>query len=151
MSDWEKELAKVDKQIASLSDGDLARPSSPTSARPGNADARTSAPAAAARARTPIGVVLRLTLSVLLGGAMLLWPYQARCGAGLAGYLGAVTVVVGGGIWSGVWSWRHRASRAHVLSLLLVLLGLVLGAMEVLPRIGYAKPDARHPATWVCP
>ena len=31
---------------------------------------------------------------------------------------------------------------AHVLSLLLILWGGVLGAIEVLPRIGYAKPDA---------
>ena len=28
--------------------------------------------------------------------------------------------------------------------------GVILGAMEVLPRVGYAKGDALHPATWVC-
>jgi len=36
------------------------------------------------------------------------------------------------------------------LSLLLILWGLVLGSMEVLPRVGYAKPDLAHPATWAC-
>jgi hypothetical protein len=69
----------------------------------------------------------------------------------LAGYLAAVVVVVASGVWSSVWTWRHRASRAHTLSLLIVLWGLVLGSLEVLPRIGYAKPDVRHPATWACP
>ena len=54
--------------------------------------------------------------------------------------------MVASGLWSSVWTWRHRASKAHTLSLLIVLWGLVLGSIEVLPRIGYAKPDARHPA-----
>jgi hypothetical protein len=37
-----------------------------------------------------------------------------------------------------------------VLSLLLVVWGLLLAAMEVLPRVGYAKPDAERPAGWSC-
>ena len=45
----------------------------------------------------------------------LFWPYGSRCGAGLAGYLGAVAVVIAGGVWSAVWTWRHRAGRAHTL------------------------------------
>jgi len=27
----------------------------------------------------------------------------------------------------------------------------VLGAIEVLPRVGYAKPTPVHPAYWMCP
>jgi hypothetical protein len=81
---------------------------------------------------------------------MVLWPYPARCGVGLAGYLAAVAVVTASGVWSSVWTWRHRASKAHTLSLLLILWGLILGSIEVLPRIGYAKPDLAHPAGWVC-
>ncbi|MDE3172537.1 MAG: hypothetical protein KGN74_05645, partial [Gemmatimonadota bacterium] len=96
------------------------------------------------------GVFARLSLSVVLGLAMIAWPYEARCGFGLAGYLAAVAVVAVSGGWSAVWTWRHRAARAHVLSLLILLWGLVLGSLEVLPRIGYAKPDLNHPATWVC-
>src|SRR5207247_4078207 len=96
------------------------------------------------------GVYTRLTLSVALGIAMVIWPWPSGCGLGLAGYLGAVLLVVASGVWSSVWTWRHRASRAHTVSLLLILWGLVLGSLEVLPRIGYAKPDARHPSTWVC-
>jgi putative flippase GtrA len=86
----------------------------------------------------------------LVGVAMVLWPYPARCGVGLAGYLAAVAVVIASGVWSSVWTWRHRASKAHTLSLLLILWGLILGSIEVLPRIGYAKPDLAHPAAWVC-
>jgi hypothetical protein len=65
-------------------------------------------------------------------------------------YLAAVAVVVVSGTWSAVWSWRHRAARLHTLSLLLILWGLVLGSIDVLPRIGYAKPDLAHPAVWMC-
>jgi hypothetical protein len=53
-------------------------------------------------------------------------------------------------VWSAVWTWRHRAARGHVLSLLIVLWGIILGAMEVLPRTGYALPSDSHPATWTC-
>ncbi|HVX38063.1 MAG TPA: hypothetical protein VHB25_00725 [Gemmatimonadaceae bacterium] len=153
--DWDKELAKVDKQLASLSDDQLMGP--PPAAAPTKGGKAPAAPAAKApaatgepRATTNFGVFARLTLSVLLGIGMVLWPYPARCGAGLAGYLAAVVVVVTSGVWSAVWTWRHRAAKAHTLSLLLVLWGLVLGSLEVLPRIGYAKPDARHPGTWSC-
>lgn len=155
--DWDKELAKVDKQLASLSDEQLlGPPPAPAPAKGGKAPAAAPAASKAApvvgepRATTNFGVFARLALSVLLGIGMVLWPYPARCGAGLAGYLAAVVVVVTSGVWSAVWTWRHRAPKAHVLSLLLVLWGLVLGSLEVLPRVGYAKADARHPGTWSC-
>jgi hypothetical protein len=160
--DWEKELAKIDKQLGSLSDDELLAPKAvvPAGKAGGKAAAGKpagKAPAAAAPASNAgrpatraWAVYARLTLSVALGAAMVLWPYEARCGLGLAAYLAAVGVVVGSGIWSSVWTWRHRASKAHSLSLLLILWGLVLGSIEVLPRIGYAKPDARHPAAWAC-
>jgi hypothetical protein len=102
------------------------------------------------RSTSTLGVMARLVLAVVLGGAMLFWPYSARCGAGLFGYLGAVGVVVAAGIWTSVWTWRHRSARAHVLSLLIIVWGGVLGAMEVLPRIGYAAPTPAHPAEWMC-
>ena len=153
--DWSKELAKIDKQLEGMSDEQLA-PQAPARAP----DGRGRAPEAGARGVAPpekparttgsFGVFARLTLSVVLGVAMMLWPYESRCGFGLAAYLGAVVVVAVSGGWSAVWTWRHRAARAHVLSLLILLWGLVLGTMEVLPRVGYAKPDLRHPAGWMC-
>ena len=153
---WDKELAKVDKQLASLSDEALLAPAAASGkgeAGRGKPPGKGSSPAATEPARAtgkPWGMYARLTLSVALGVGMVIWPYEARCGLGLAAYLAAVVVVVTSGVWSSIWTWRHRASRAHTLSLLIVLWGLILGSMEVLPRIGYAKPDARHPATWAC-
>ena len=154
---WDKELAKIDKQLGSVSDDELgaAKPQLPAKAGspPGKPEkAPSPAPATSGeRSTNSLAVYARLTISVALGVGMLVWPYPSRCGPGLAAYLAAVVVVVGSGIWSAVWTWRHRASRAHTLSLLLILWGLVLGSMEVLPRVGYAKPDLGHPANWSCP
>jgi hypothetical protein len=155
--DWDKELAKIDKQLGSLSDEQLvsSTPQLPAKAGSGapSKPAKAAAPAATAgeRPTKAWGVYARLTISVALGVGMLVWPYPSRCGPGLAAYLAAVAVVIGSGVWSAVWTWRHRASKAHTLSLLLILWGLVLGSIEVLPRVGYAKPDLGHPANWSCP
>ena len=155
--DWDKELAKVDKQLAALTDDALLGPTPmklpgrPASSLQKSPERAAPEPSTARKATTAWGVYARLTLSVALGVAMVLWPYPARCGAGLAGYLAAVVVVVASGVWSSVWTWRHRASHAHTLSLLIVLWGLILGSMEMLPRVGYAKPDLRHPTAWACP
>src|SRR5262245_14959230 len=116
--DWAKELAKVDKQLASLSDDELLGPAPTAPAKGGSAAAPPkggAAPAAVGTkpATTNFGVYARLTLSVALGVAMVVWPYNARCGVGLAGYLAATVTVVGSGVWSSVWTWRHRAARAH--------------------------------------
>lgn len=160
--DWSKELAKIDKQLEGISDEELApkpvpvpdeRGRSPEApGRPGGRGmpATPEGPAHGAGGMRAFGAFARLTLSVMLGVGILLWPYEARCGVGLAAYLAAVAVVAVSGGWSAVWTWRHRAARAHVLSLLILLWGLVLGSMEVLPRVGYAKVDLRHPAGWMC-
>jgi hypothetical protein len=167
--DWDKELAKVDRQLASLSDdallgptkvqlpGNAGKPSPSKAARPsaatnsGNSgNSGGSISSSEPRTTTSWGVYARLTLSVALGIGMVLWPYPARCGPGLAAYLAAVVVVVTSGVWSSIWTWRHRASHAHTLSLLIILWGLILGSVEVLPRVGYAKPDLRHPSGWAC-
>ena len=141
---WDQELKKIDRSLESVSDEALL-PS-------------RNAPTPEARARivqeqrgtSTLGVFLRLLLAVALGVGMLFWPYAARCGFGLAAYLGATAAVVGAGVWSAVWAWRHRAGRAHTLALLLVLWGLVLAGIEVLPRVGYAKATLAHPAIWSC-
>jgi len=150
-SDWDRELAKIDKHIASLPDDKLL-PEPPTQSPRATPTATLPASGAPAEPRktTTFGVFGRLLLAVALGVSMLFWPYPARCGFGLFGYLAAVVTVVAAGIWSAGWTWRHRSGPAHVLALLLVLWGLVLGGMEVLPRIGYATPNAGHPAQWTC-
>ena len=154
MTDWDKELAKIDKQLESISDDALLPPKpvpagTPAAARP-QAAAAAKVEAKAVQARTTTwGVMLRLLLGVLLGVGILFWPY-GKCGPWLAAYLGAAAAIGIAGVWSAVWSWRHRAGKPHVLSLLLVLWGLVLAGAEVLPRVGYAKPSAAYPATWAC-
>ena len=141
---WEKELAKIDKRLESASDEQLfpksaAKTTSQEQAIVGK-QSRTST----------LGVMVRLLLAVALGIGMIFWPYQSRCGLGLLGYLLAVVVVISAGTWSAVWSWRHRAGKAHVLSLLIMVWGAILGAQEILPRTGYAKPTLEHPAAWEC-
>ena len=130
---WDKEMAKIDKQLESVSDAQLFP------------DKKAASPAQKAQVATERATttswpaLARLGLSVALGVGVLFWPYANRCGIGLAGYLAVVSAVAGSGVWSAVWTWRHRTGRAHALSILLIVWGLVLGAVEVLPRIGYAK------------
>jgi len=143
--DWDQELKKIDRQLESLSDQEL------LSASEAKTPAAKAKAQAVQRETSTLGVFARLVLAVALGVGMLFWPYAARCGTGLFAYLGATAVVAGAGIWTAVWTWRHRSGKAHLLSLLLVAWGLVLGAIEVLPRVGYAKPTAAHPAVWMCP
>lgn len=157
--DWDAELRKIDEEMAKQA----SRPA-PARAAPSAAPAPSAGAAApgggfalpaglgapAGPATTNFGVYARLTLAVAIGVGIIFWPYANRCGLGLAGYLGAVGAVIISGAWSAVWTFRHRAGRAHFLALLLVLWGLILAAIDVLPRIGYAKPTTAHPAVWAC-
>jgi|SRR5689334_3138339 len=148
--DWSKEMAKIDRQLESISDEALFPAKKGAAAKGPKATAEKAENLEKQRTTSTLGVFLRLLLSVALAVGIYFWPYDARCGIGLFGYLAAVGVVTASGIWSAVWTWRHRSARGHMLSLLLVLWGTTLGAMEILPRIGYAKTDALHPATWTC-
>ena len=143
--DWDKELKKIDRQLESLSDEELIASSS------AKTPAERAKVQAVRRETSTLGVFARLVLAVALAVGVLFWPYAARCGAGLFAYLAVTGAVVGAGVWTSVWTWRHRSARAHLLSLLLVVWGVVLAAVEVLPRVGYAKSDAQHPAIWMCP
>ncbi len=161
--DWDAELRKIDAEMAKQASRPAPAPTpSRGAAAPGAASPASVAPSggsagggfaglpAGAPATTGFGVYARLTLAVAIGVGIIFWPYANRCGWGLAGYLGAVGAVIISGAWSAVWTFRHRAGRAHVLSLLLVLWGLILASLDVLPRIGYAKPTLEHPAAWAC-
>jgi hypothetical protein len=142
--DWDSELKKIDRMMEGASDEALlpAKNAKTPQARAEIVEKQ--------RTTSTLGVMARLVLATALGVGMLFWPYDAKCGVGLAGYLAATVAVVAGGVWSAIWTWRHRSSRGHILSLLLILWGGVLGAIEILPRIGYAKPDAARPG-WSCP
>ena len=144
MTNWDEQLKKIDKQLESISDEALL----PSKSAP-TPQARVEAVAKQASTST-LGVALRLLLAVALGVGMYFWPYEARCGVGLFGYLGATGVVALSGVWTAMWTWRHRSAKGHILSLLLVVWGLTLAAVEVLPRVGYAKPTPDHPTVWMC-
>jgi hypothetical protein len=141
---WDSELKKIDRMMEGASDEALLPAKSAATPQ-----ARAEA-VAKQKGTSTLGVMARLVLAVALGAGMLFWPYDARCGVGLAGYLAAVGVVMGAGVWTSIWTWRHRSSRGHVLSLLLILWGGILGAIEILPRSGYSKPDPARPG-WSCP
>ncbi len=137
---WDREMAKIDKQLESISDAQL------FPEKPGASPAQKQATGAARETAASWPAILRLVLSAALGLGVLFWPYANRCGVGLAGYLAVVAVVTGSGVWSALWTWRHRTGRAHALSILLVVWGLVLASAEILPRVGYAKQGM----TWSC-
>ena len=145
MTDWDAELKKIDKQLESISDNAMI----PAPAKAAAPAARASVATERATTRT-WPAFLRLALATALAVGIQFWPYQSRCGLGLTGYMVAIVAVTGGGLWSSVWTWRHRTARAHVLSLLLIIYGMVLGAMEILPRTGYAKADPLRPTTFSC-
>ncbi|HEX5178132.1 MAG TPA: hypothetical protein VFW04_02275 [Gemmatimonadaceae bacterium] len=153
-TDWDKELRKIDQQLESLSDDALLPQQQAKGggkpAKPGKAAPAPNALAAPARTTSTLGVMARLLLAIALGVGIMFWPYSTKCGMGLFGYLAASVVVIVAGGWSAIWTWRHRSASGHVLSLLLILWGALLAAQQVLPRIGYAKPDLAHPAIWMC-
>jgi hypothetical protein len=93
---------------------------------------------------------VRLTLVVALAGSIHLWPYARDCGVGLGFYLAAETAITVGGVWVTVYTWIHRLGRTHVLACMMTLWGLGLLAVEVLPRVGYARVNAAHPPVWSC-
>jgi len=144
MIDWTAELRKIERQFDGL-------PPEPTAEdrRMQRAIQRRELEESEARAAS-FGVYLRLALVVALGVAILFWPYGAVCGMSLFAYLASVTTVVLGGLWTSLSTWQHRMVRRHVVALAMILWGLALGASQVLPRVGYAIPNALHPASWGC-
>jgi hypothetical protein len=164
MSDrnWEAEMAKIDKQLASVSDEALLAESkavastktagrtvaAPTVAAP----ARSAAAAApAARAAGAWRGWVKVAIAVGAAAGLMFWPWPASCGGPLIGFTAATGAVAMLGAWSAVATWRHRLGLAHVASLLVVVWGLALGAREVLPRVGYAMPTPARSDGWSCP
>ena len=138
--DWDKDLAAVDKAIESWK---ATTPgTSPSSSKP--------APVVAAAPEPRKGAMstwLRVLLVLALAIAVPFWPYPRGCGINLFLYMGVISLLVVAGVWGATSSWGRRLANAHILSLLTVLWGLALLAVEILPRIGYAA----HAAAWMCP
>ena len=141
---WNTELKKIEREFLGL-------PPTPTAEElRARRDADRKARDARRQRQTALGASIHLALVVLLAVAINFWPYAHACGFGLFAYLGAETLLVLGGLWTIVYTWRGRMPRAHALAMLVVLWGLALIAAQVLPRVGYARTPSGAPAVWVC-
>lgn len=161
MSDrnWEAEMAKIDKQLASVSDEQLLaeRKAAPTVVAGGKAPAGKPAASAAPSSRPSAvlsgstwGAWVKVSIAVAAAAGLMYWPWPARCGVPLVGFTAATGGVALLGVWSAVGTWRHRLGLAHLASLLVTIWGVVLGAREVLPRTGYAVPSLERAGQWSC-
>jgi hypothetical protein len=147
--------AEVDRLLKQLPGADPMLRGSSASPKPSVARSPLSGPVGTsstpARPREPtprekIGVWARVLLGLVVGILMTQWPYRHGCGLSLYVYMAAVVAVTVAGVWGALSSWKLRMGVAHLLAVLVVAWGLVLGAAQVLPRVGYAA----RAATWQC-
>lgn len=141
---WASQLKKIEREFDGL-------PPEPSPAvQKMQSEAERRAKEKAQQRAAMFGAGARLILVFALGAAIVIWPYSRDCGWGWFGYLGVEAVIVAGGIWVAFTTWRGRLPKMHAFSLLIVLAGLVLIAAEVLPRMGYAATDPKHPPQLWC-
>jgi hypothetical protein len=141
---WKTQLKKIEREFDGL-------PPEPSAAfKKLQSEEERRAQERAQQRVAMIGAGARLILVFALFGALAIWPYANECGWGLFGFLGAEAVIVAGGLWVAFTTWRARLPKMHTLSLLIVLVGLVLIAAEILPRTGYAIVDPNNPPQLRC-
>ncbi len=157
-----KDAAMVDRLLEGLFFGDdvsTAKPArTPKPTMPSRPSTPGARPVASARPslRTPrvggasesgrLATWARITMGGLVAGAMTQWPYAHACGFQLGLYLAAVGMVIVAGAWGSSFAWKNRLVIGHILSQAILVWGFVLGAGQVLPRVGYAMEQA----TWGC-
>jgi membrane protein YdbS with pleckstrin-like domain len=143
--DWSTQLKKIEREFEGL-------PPEPSQAyKKLQSEEQKRAQERVKQRAAMIGGGARLVLVAALGIALAFWPYENECGSGLFGFLAVEVVIIIGGLWVAVSTWRARLPRMHILSLFIALAGLVLVASEVLPRIGYAAVDPKYPPQFTCP
>lgn len=141
---WDAELRKIDREYSGLPP----EPSPASLKAKRELEKRQQEEREQRRGR--IGVYARMILVVALCVAIVFWPYPTRCGTGLYGFLAAMSAVVIGGFWISALTWRWRMPKTHMLAALAILWGFAITAAEVLPRVGYAKPDVARPIGFAC-
>ncbi len=143
--DWSAQLKKIEREFNGL-------PPEPSPAfKKMQSEEERRAQERAQQRAAMIGAGARLVLVFALYTALAIWPYDNQCGSGLLGYLAVEIVIVVGGVWVAFTTWRYRLPKMHTLSLFIILAGLILIAAEVLPRVGYAAVDSKHPPRFSCP
>jgi hypothetical protein len=144
-NDWSTQLKKIEREFDGL-------PPEPSLAfKKMQSEEERRAQERVQQRAAKIGAGARLILVFALFAALTIWPYANDCGAGWFGYIGTEAVIVAGGLWVAFTTWRYRLPKMHALSLLIILVGLVLIAAEVLPRTGYASVDPKNPPQLWCP
>jgi hypothetical protein len=131
--DWDKELANIDRAMAKQG------------AAPGGAG--TPVAVTAPRRRLVALAWFWTVLGLVLGVALLLWPYDKNCGIRLIFFLGAALLAVIMAVLGAFASWAHRQGAAMLLSLIVIVWAGIMAAREILPRAGYA----RESRGWTCP
>lgn len=143
--DWSTKLKKIEREFQGL-------PPEPSPAfKKLQSEEERRAQERAKQRVAALGAGARLILVFALFGALTIWPYANDCGFGLFSYVGAEAAIVAGGLWVAFTTWRARLPKLHTLSLLIILIGLILIAAEVLPRTGYASVDPKSPPHLWCP
>ncbi len=148
--DWDKEMAEIDKLLASGGPP----PASAASAVPARGgDAKARAPVAptttgvVTRGHHIAGVWVRALLGVAGAAALPFWPYAKSCGSMLYLYLLAALAVIVVGIWTMRYAWTHRRGVAHVAGLLVMLAGMAYAGFEILERTSVVAVRL----LWTCP
>ena len=142
--DWKTELRKIEREYDGL----------PPEPSPALARAQKAA-ALRAKQQTQerfalVAAWARLLLVAGLAAALWWWPYAHACGVDLGAFLGAQGMVLVGGIWAAVYTWRHRLALTHGVAVLLAVAGLALLTVQVLPRAGYARISGVQADAWRC-
>lgn len=141
---WEVELRKIEREYDGLppepTQADLRQRREAGRRERERQDARTAS----------FGAYFRLTLVLCLAISIAAWPYPVDCGMSVWGYLSALAILVAGGVWTAIATWECHAPWRHLAALCVVFWALVLGASQVLPRVGYALPAPGRPTTWSC-
>lgn len=141
---WALELRKIEREY----DGLPPEPS-PTELRQKREAEKREREREAATAAS-FAVYFRLTLVICLGVSLVCWPYEVSCGGMLMGYMAAVVVLLVGAVWSALATFTHQMPRRHLTALFMILWALVLGAAQILPRIGYANQVPGRATSWTC-
>jgi Na+-translocating ferredoxin:NAD+ oxidoreductase RnfD subunit len=132
--DWDREMANIDRAIAKQQ---------PVTTGPVQSGSASTLPQ-----RRSVALTWFWTgLALLLGVALLLWPYDKNCGIRLIFFIGAGGLAFLAALVGALNSWAYDRGLAHLLSLLMIVWAGIMVAREVLPRVGYAK-EARN---WTCP
>jgi hypothetical protein len=82
--------------------------------------------------------------------ALYWWPYPRSCGNGLAAYIGAECMIIGGAMWCTESTWRSRLSGCHVVAVMVLFSAVTLVASELLTRLGYVSIAGLQAMQWRC-